>query len=161
MKKQITLIALVSCLLAFSCTSDSEKPVTESKAQEKKLEVIFDVPSLVNKDIKEIKKILGKPTSDTEPTNAQLEGALVSWDKTFSKNGYDLIVTYNPNTGVVIDFFVGTKDPSGKTKDYNDLLQIANVSKSPENIIVKPIRAIADPSYYTGIKISKNRELKN
>jgi hypothetical protein len=129
------------------------KNPTEAQATEKKLDVVFDIKALDGKNIDGIVKVLGDPTTNTEPTKLQLKDGVSEWDKSFKKDGYELLITYNPKTREVIDFFIGTKDPSGKTTDYKDLLQVTNVSEVSSKIIVEPVKTIQDPESFTGIKI--------
>ena len=156
MKKVITILTLITSILLVSCGNEnSNQSTTETLVTEKKMEMLFDVPSLVNKNIDEIKEVLGKPSSDTEPTELQLKTGFEEWDKTFEKDGYELLITYNPKTRKVIDFFIATNDPSGKTKKYNDLLQVTNVEENSSIVIVEPVKTIQDPNFFTGIKIMK------
>lgn len=81
---------------------------------------VFDIPSLLGKNVDQIKATLGSPLDDNEPTAQQLEFGAEEWQKEFKKSGYTLLVTYNPRTRVVLDFFMPTKDPSGlqQTRPY-------------------------------------------
>jgi hypothetical protein len=133
--------------------SPTEAQSTEAQSTEKKLDVVFDINALDGKNIDEIIKVLGNPTTNSEPTRLQLKDGVSEWDKSFKKDGYELLITYNPKTREVIDFFIGTKDPSGKTTDYKDLLQVTNVSEGSSKIIVEPVKTIQDPESFTGIKI--------
>lgn len=160
------LIALIIGYLVyrvFITLSDADRMKALEQAQaridnvgsEKKVEMLFDIPSLIDKNIDEIKKVLGKPSVDTEPTKLQLEMDFKEWDKTFIKDGYELLVTFNPKTRKVIDFYIGTKDPSGKTKNYKDLLQVTNVENNLSTVIIEPVKIIKDPTYFNGIKIRR------
>jgi hypothetical protein len=92
---------------------------------------------------------LGTPKTDTEPTKQQLESSLADeWDKEFEKDNESLLVTYNPKTKVVIDFFIaGT--------DKKSLLAVGNLKEKDENYVIDYVEAIKNPSEITGIKISK------
>ncbi len=115
--------------------------------------IVEYIPSY-SKNIDEIKAMLGTPADDTEPTKLQLEEGIDEWEKTFIKNGNELLVTYNPITREVKDFFIQTKDPSGKTQDISTLMQVANVEENPAaNYEVIPSTVIGDNSYFTGIRI--------
>lgn len=114
----------------------------------------FDVPSLIGKNIDEIKNILGAPVNDIEPSKMQLEYGVDEWDKTFKKNGFELLVTYNPTTKKIIDFFIPTNDPSGSTTNTDNLLIIGNLKRNSTNYKIENVKTIKDPSLFTGIKIS-------
>lgn len=131
----------------------SDKKSSMDKSDGKKLDILFDIPTLEGKNIDEIVKVWGIPSSNTEPTKLQLKNGVNEWDKSYKKGGYELLITYNPKTRNVIDFFIGTKDSSGKTNNYTDLLQIANISENSKTIIVEPVKTVQDPEFYTGIKI--------
>ena len=117
----------------------------------------FDVPSLMGKNIDEVKAVLGAPVSDTEPTAQQLGLGLNEWEKNFKKDGQELLVTYRPKDRTVIDFFITANDPSGKdglTKDTKKLLQIGNLNENDPRYAIEFVRALKDKSSYTGVKIS-------
>jgi hypothetical protein len=170
MKKPIAILTIASILLN-SCGNETPKQdvtvqsveTTNPKDQTKqttppatkKLDVVFDIPALIDKNIDQIKKTLGKPSSGDEPTKQQMALGVTEWDKTFEKNGYELLITYNPKTRKVIDFFIPTNNSSGKTNDYDDLLQIANVKDNTSKVRVKPVQTLSDPNSYTGIKVTK------
>jgi hypothetical protein len=129
-------------MLTISCGSENSK------------KTIFDVPALIDKNVDEIKTTLGKATSDSEPTKEQLEVEIDQWDKTFEKDGYELLVTYNPNTRKVIDFFVSNTDAT-KKNNYDDLLQITNLSDEPSSVSIEKVNPISNPEELNGIKVSK------
>lgn len=155
MKNTIVILSLLAGLFLGSCGPLTPKqPTAKVVAIEKKAEMIFDVPFLLNKNIDEIKKILGKPTSDTEPTKLQIQMGIDEWDKTFAKNGYELLVRYNPKTRKVIDIFIGTNDPSGASSYFKDLLQVTNTEKESPSYMVRPVSVPKNPSTFTGVVIS-------
>lgn len=146
------IVAVIIVLLSFSsCANRTNKEVKEAPVVQK-LEIVFDLPALKGKNIDEVMKILGTPeVSNTEPTKAQINSG-ISWEKIYKRNGYELLISYNPSTRKVIDYFVPTRSTSGKTKNYNDLLQITN-TENKSGLVIQPVSTIADPSFYTGIII--------
>jgi len=112
--------------------------------------VIFDLQPLYKKNIEEIVKILGKPQNNDEPTKEQIKLGGNEWDKTFVKNDYELMVTYDAINRNVVDFFMSTNDPSGVTKDIEKLKAILNVQDSTIYTI-EPVKALKDSTSYTGI----------
>lgn len=123
-----------------------------SPVQQEETVTVFDVESLYGKNIDEIRTILGEPIDGewAEPTESQLAGGTKEWDNTFKRDEYELLVTYDVASRKIIDFFIGTDDPSGGTKDTKKLERILNVENSA-NFTIKPVKAIKDPSVYTGI----------
>lgn len=116
---------------------------------------IFNVPRLIGKNINSVRHSLGKPTdSEIEPNITQRQAGVDEWDNTFTKQGYDLLVTYNPRTRKVIDFFIGF--PNGAATDYGKLLAICNVKQNTSLYKIVPVPANTNPSIYTGIKIIGN-----
>jgi hypothetical protein len=97
-------------------------------------------------------KKLGKPTINTEPTKSQIKSGTKEWDKTYEKDGYSLLITYDIKTRNIIDFFIGTKESAG-SNNYDDLLQITNIKNNTSKVIVEPVQSLKDPNLYTGIKI--------
>jgi hypothetical protein len=113
---------------------------------------VFDVEALYGKNIDNIRAVLGKPTDGdyTEPNAQQLQLGTTEWNNTFKKDEYELLVTYDVKSREVIDFFVGTDDPSGATKNIEKLEKVLNVQNS-SNFTIKPVKNLKDPSVYTGI----------
>ncbi len=122
--------------------------------QQKDITIIFDLEALYGKNIDEIRAILGEPIDGkyTNPTQQQLELGTKEWNNSFKKNQYELLVTYDVTSKKVIDFFIGTDDPSGGTKDTKELEKILNIENST-NFTIEQVKAIKDPSIYTGIKV--------
>lgn len=148
---------IASLIILSSCNSSSSTEQTTAKTSITKTDIktVFDVPSLIGKNIDEVRKILGKPTDkEIDPSKAQLKMDLDSWDNNFEKDGYSLLVTYNPQNRKVIDFFISTKDPSGITSDYSDLLKVCNITNDNTKYTVEPVPTIKDDTKYTGIKIT-------
>lgn len=116
---------------------------------------VFDVPSLVGKNIDEIRQVLGAPADKelTEPTQQQLSLGMKEWDNTFEKDGKALLVTYDAKSRKVVDFFISTDDPSGKTKDKKHLLEMGNVKDGNPEYRIEFVKTLIDPNYYTGVKI--------
>ncbi|OGF20399.1 hypothetical protein A2Y83_02785 [Candidatus Falkowbacteria bacterium RBG_13_39_14] len=140
-------------------SNDSKTISTKQIALEQKEEVVavFDLEALHGKSVDEIKDILGTPSSDTEPRDLQVnikseDQSAKEWDKTYKKDGYELLVSYDVASRKVIDFFVSTDDPSGVTKDTKKLEKILNVENS-NNFMIEQVKALKDPSVYTGIKV--------
>lgn len=118
---------------------------------------VFDVPSLIGKDIDEIRQILGKPTDErlTEPPPETIKKFDDEWDNRFSKNGYKLLVVFSPKTRQVVDFFFPTNDPSQKTRDVQSLMHLTGVSEMDSLYTVERVPVQGSPSEYTGIIITK------
>lgn len=131
----------------------SNSEVTETNEEAPRF--VFDLETLYGKNIHEIRIILGEPSDGelTNPKPEQVFGQNMEWDNTFKKDGYELLVTYNYDTGEIIDFFIPTNDPSGQTKDTEPLKEVGNVVDS-SSYIVEAVQTLRDQSYYTGIKIT-------
>jgi len=115
-----------------------------------RLEYVFDVPSLVGKNIDEARSILGEPTdNDKEPTALQSQMGVDEWQNTFEKEGRMLLVTYNPSTRKITDFFLEKSDTDTKDK----LLEVGNLIEQDSRYKVELVKAIRNPSEFTGVKI--------
>lgn len=127
-------------------------------AEEEAKRPIFDIPSLIGKNIDEIRTALGSPADKemTEPNQAQLQLGTKEWDNTFEKDNKELLVTFNVKERTVIDFFISTDDPSGQTKDKTHLLELGNLSTSSNTYKIEYVKTIKDPSQFTGVKIIPN-----
>lgn len=110
----------------------------------------FDVPTLIGKSLPQVQLELGKPAVALSVPSGY-EGA--DWEMTWVKDGKRLMVTYNLKTSQVIDFFIPTDDPSGATKDKERLLAIGNLKTNDARYQIEFVKAIADPSVYTGVNV--------
>lgn len=113
---------------------------------------IYDVPSLIGKNIDEIRTILGEPADKEfiEPTQEQISLGATQWTNTFKKDEYELQVTFNPSSRKIIDFFVS---PSSGYADKNKLMEVSNTKENASNYTIKPVKEIRNPNNITGIKI--------
>jgi hypothetical protein len=119
---------------------DSEPPITTTS---------FDIPSLLNLNITQIEEKLGEPSTALEPTKAQLEAGITTWEKSFEKDGHSLLVTYEYSTGKIVDFFINPRTSSGVTNDLSGLLVLGNFKKNDPTYDVKFVPA-HDGSGFTG-----------
>ncbi len=115
---------------------------------------VFDVPSLVGKDINGVQAILSTPSEDD--SNKVWPNGDDEHLKTWSKQGVDLMVDYHLNTGKVVDFFVGTDDPSGATSDTQKLLEQGNLKENESAYRIEMTKAGGHPGQYTGLKAVPN-----
>ena len=126
--------------------------ITEAIATQVPKRYVSDIPSLVGKDITGAKDALGTP-KDKEPTAQQIKLGAKEWSLTFEKEGKELLVTYDTASGRVKDYFIGTDDPSGKTKDKSHLLELGNINEGDSRYKVEFVKAFNDPSVFTGVKV--------
>ncbi len=110
--------------------------------------VVFDVPALIGLSIEQVRETLGQPQDrNPEPTELQLEaGAANEWSNGFTREGQDLLVTFDPRTRRVIDLFL-----SGS--DRGVLMQRGNLSSGAREYRIESVRALRDPSKITGITV--------
>jgi len=151
--KNITIFLLILFIFNSCGNTSNNSEIKEATNTAQSLDVIYDLPSLKGKNIDQVVEILGTPEVDnSEPTNQQKQFGVNIWGKSYKRNGYELLINYYVGSRVIIDYFVPTNDPSGGTKNYDDLMQITNTFNNP-NVIIEPVKAYVDPSSYTGIKI--------
>jgi len=118
----------------------------------------FDVPSLIGKNINEIVLVLGTPDKyNTEPTEAQLELGTTEWEKSYEKDGRELLITYNIKTGSVIDFFISATDREIEDNNKVGLLTVGNLQENNSSYSVKFVKQLTNPSKFTGVTITPNQ----
>ncbi|OGH15917.1 MAG: hypothetical protein A2869_00330 [Candidatus Levybacteria bacterium RIFCSPHIGHO2_01_FULL_40_58] len=113
---------------------------------------VFNVPSLVGKDLDGVISVLGTPEGQ-DPTAEQIRLGAKEWDKTFVKDGKELMATYTISDRKIVDFFISSEDPSGATKDKSYLLEIGNLNENDSRYKVEFVKTLKDPSLFTGVKI--------
>lgn len=126
---------------------------TEESAVE--IDPVFDVPSLLDKNINEIKLALGTPKYDTEPTKLQISMGVTEWDKTWNKDRASLIVTYDFKTKNVIDFFISDIS-EGATRNKNLLLNLGGLNNNQTQYQLKFVEVVNPPTpgLYTGVIVT-------
>ena len=139
-------------LLALAAVACNRPNATASNADSSTAAATpaFDVPALVGKNIDQIRKRLGTPVDrhiEPPPTVSTDE-----WSNEFHHDGRSLLVTYNPKTRQVEDFFVGDDTASAPITDYSPLLPVVNAKESSPDYYIEPVPAMGE-SGYTGIKI--------
>lgn len=114
----------------------------------------FDIPSLVGKNVDEVITALQPYKLKTlEPTDQQIKLGIKDWDIEFEKDKQSLGVNYNIATRKINDFFIGSDDPSGATKDKRHLLELGNLKEDDVRYKVEYVKAFKDPTVFTGVKI--------
>jgi hypothetical protein len=151
----IILALVVVALIGIGMMSSGTKtnpPAQPTVVNEPK--GVFDVPSLVGKNMDEIIAVLGTPQYGKDPTEEQLLLGTTEWEKSWEKNGTDLMVTYDLKTKEVVDFFVSGVDPSGATKNKQLLLTASGATEGRATYKIEFVEALRMPGSYTGIKIT-------
>lgn len=112
---------------------------------------VFDVPTLVGKNIDEVRTELGTPTDkDAEPTAQQMQFGTTEWYNSFDKDGRSLLVTFNPSTRQITDFFISATNDATNTQS---LLAVGNLTENDPRYSVEFVKALQNPSEYTGVKV--------
>lgn len=130
-------------------TNPDQKSTTTNNPQQTKTAIIYDVPSMMGKNIDEVRKILGQPEDkDPEPTQQQIQLGTDEWYNSYIKDSLDLTVTFNPSTRKVTDIFLSGSD---KAK----LMQQGNLQDNQPAYKVEEVKAVKGGGI-TGIKIIPN-----
>lgn len=141
-------------IIASATGGKKENNSSPIQSRETKSQYTYDVPSLIGKNVDEVKFDLTVYQKKTlEPTDEQIKLGVKEWDVSFEKDGKELLVTYIINNKKVKDFFISTDDPSGKTQNKNHLLEIGNLTDGSNRYDIEFVRTITDPSYFTGVKV--------
>lgn len=113
----------------------------------------FDVPALLGMNANQIAKPLTgqtiRPDHDRTPRDlptGATEAIYTYWHDTTA-----LVVSYNPATLKVSNFFLKTKH--GLISDYTTLLKLANVSQYDKRMSIEPMASVDNPRLYTGVKL--------
>jgi hypothetical protein len=148
------LVALMSDNPDKSTTQQAEQnPTVETKSEAPKQEIpqlpqfVFDVPSLIGKNIDEVKSALGTPNNFKEPTKQQL-AITDEWYMEYIKDDNSLLITYDLKTKVVTDFFIEGTDKS-------KVLTTGNLKEKADDYNVQFVNSIKNANEITGVKIAK------
>jgi hypothetical protein len=162
-RKKLGLIFGIAAFICFilietvappTKTNDERIVATSSPSA---ISYTYDIPLLVGKNIDGVRSVLGKAIdNDIEPTSLQIQVGVDIWSNAFNKDDKELLVTFNPKSRVIIDFFIGTDDPSGKTQNTKRLLEMGNLKENDSRYKLEFVKVIKDPSYFTGVKVIPN-----
>ncbi len=152
------LLVFVIIIIAAIADGPTEPKATDTQVATTASEPVFDVPVLMGKNVDDITKVLGKAAGDDEPTAQQLALGTKEWWKTYKKDGRELLVTYNPQTRSIVDFFISAKsDNEMSRKDMDKLLEVGNLKQGASDYSIEYVKALKDPSTYTGVKITPTK----
>ena len=140
-------------LLLGCATTDRLANETPSVTPTLTVNRAFDVPALLGMNADQIAKPLTgqtiRPDHDRTPRDlptGATEAIYTYWHDTTA-----LVVSYNPATLKVSNFFLKTKH--GLTSDYTTLLKLANVSQYDKRMSIEPMASVNNPQLYTGVKL--------
>lgn len=146
--KILTVILALVVFLIFKGAAESGNAARVSENQPKtEVKTVFDIPSLVGKNVDEIIAIIGQPKENSLPTEEQSK-LTSEWSIEFGKEGQTLLVEYNLKTKVVKDLFI-----SGDNKE--DLLKIGNLKENADSYTLDFVKQQTDPTKITGVTITK------
>lgn len=157
----IVFLGAGSYVLFFADKEATSQPIVSAPVQQAPaIEMAFDVPSLLGKNISELAAILGTPDENAEPTATYRQFSDVrTWDKAWYRDGYSLSASYNIDSGKVVDLFVGTHTDAALVTFRNtaNILTVGNLTTSDPLYSVEfvKLKAIlgqsgATPEGYTG-----------
>ncbi|HXK36732.1 MAG TPA: hypothetical protein VJ553_04080 [Candidatus Paceibacterota bacterium] len=111
----------------------------------------FDVPSLIGKNLANLRSTLGVPDQDTEPTEAQVQAGIETWEKSWKKDGYVLMATYDVKTKAIVDLFLGADSDAANAefRDTKNILRVGNLSTDAGQYSIEFVKA-RNTSGYTG-----------
>ena len=146
--------SLLPLALLLGCAStDQLASETPSVMSTQTLNRAFDVPALIGMNADQIAKPLTGQTirPDHDRTPRDLPTGTTEAIYTYWRDTTALMVSYNPTTLKVNNFFLKTKH--GLTSDYTSLLKLANVSPYDKRLSVEPMASVNNPQLYTGVKL--------
>lgn len=140
-------MAVVLFLILFGVTSSEIAPTTNPTTTTVPSHS-YDIPSLLGKNIDEVRLVLGTPLDKnlTEPTAEQLKLGTDEWDNSYKKGDQELLVTFNPSTRKIVDYFL-----SGDNKAK--LIEAGNLKEDDFKYTVEQVNQLKNPSAITGLKI--------
>ncbi len=83
--------------------------------------LVFDIPNLINKNIKEINRTLGAPVYTDNPFSKKWEGREPFYYNFYRNEGHELMISYNPYSGEVVSILLNAN------KKYSTLEQILKI----------------------------------
>jgi len=139
-KKAIAgLFGLIIISIIIASGSDSKPKEITSIPASNVQNYVFDIPSLIGKNLSEIKIILGTSETSIEPTQFQIDNGVDIWEKVWKKNGYSVMATYNIKTKEIIDLFLSSDNIFTNT---TDILKTGNLSLDNSKYSVEFVKSL-------------------
>lgn len=132
MLKSLKRLLLLMLVFTCGCTNSNQKPP----------QVTFDIPSLIGKNIDQVRKVLGK-SDDTfpDPSRPSVKG-YTNW---YHKNGQELLIDFNPHTRKITRFYI---HPDVPYDNLEDVMKVGNLdSIETMNYIIEPGYSFLGSSY--------------
>jgi hypothetical protein len=115
----------------------------------------FDVPAALVGDVRELKKTLGKPVRTDQPTALQARSGAMG-ELEFVRDSTHLTLLFNPATHKVTEAFVAYTEP---TANLDALLASGGLENNRLRYSLKPVKLLKDPSLYSGVTVTINRNI--
>ena len=144
------LVLIFLVLFFIKNNKNNIPPITVKKHAKSKC--IFDIHSLIGKNVYEVSKILGSPVSK-ESIKHQAGLGIPEWVLNFKKDGNELFVTYKVKTKKVCEYYLAFDESSGLTKDRDYLIEIANLKVGDPRYKIRYPRSIKKPTHYVGVRV--------
>jgi len=156
--RYLPFVLLLSGMAACTGTQTaSEKAAPKGEASPVARPNTLDMPTLVGRNIDQIRRTLGPPqeTKDEaiglEPTAEQMKATKgEDWINTFEKNGSTVVVTFNAKTRKVLDMVL-----IGSNED--ELMRRGNLSLTAQNYLVLPVTDPKNADKVSGLRVVSRR----
>lgn len=165
LKSTLTVVVVFFALVVIAGSSSPDNQPTDQQSQQQASaptqeaksenalapqapQYIFDVPSLIGKNIDEVKSVLGEPSIFNKPSVKELALDSNKWDMDFVKNNVDLSVSYNVKTKFIYDFFI-------LGSDKQQVLTAGNLKEDASDYNIQFQPPIHTDSNITGVIIAK------
>jgi hypothetical protein len=157
LKVSLRIVACLLIVVSSGCAARkptaspplATRPVTPSATTP-----AFDVPRLVGLlNLKAIKKKLGTPYDDTEPTLEERKRQK-TWSKAWMRGDATmLLVTYQIADQSIVDFFLFTNESADGTRDKQSLLRAGNLRTGDPRYRIRFVPVKEEPDLYTGVTV--------
>lgn len=111
--------------------------------------VLFDVPALLPQRLDQLTQQLGPPAQEDTPNESVNE-----LERTYTKHGQKLIITYNTQTRQPESFFLPAPGPTETTRDCRQLLRAGGLRLDDPRYRVDSLAA-EQAGTYLGIVVTK------
>ncbi|UOQ52462.1 hypothetical protein [Hymenobacter cellulosivorans] len=151
----VLLLSGVAACTGSQNASENSAPRTEQGTAANPSQL--DMPSLVGKNIDQVRRALGKPQESKdeaigmEPNAEQMKSTKgADWINTFEKNGSTIVVTFNAKSRKVLDMvLIGS--------DEDELMRRGNLVMTAPEYIVLPVPDPKRPQAISGVRMVSRR----
>lgn len=150
-------ISVFVLFILIGSMSDGSKTPKNDIVSSQTVTPIVSGEHVLGLTIDDARKELGTPDDEStmDPTAQQLTLGTDTWTNQFTVSSHTIVLDFDVKSRQVTGFFISTDEAEGITKDWKSVMQLGGLSDDAQGYMVKPVEALKNPGYYTGVQATE------